>query len=280
MNYHEFRQEYEEQHPASIPQYEPEMHEYPGWVRWAVLAGFIAAAMVSGVHTIPTVWASIRTGAIITEAVRNGVSVASLFAVELAILLSAYLMAKGVRLAYTVMGMASLVAIAANLYAVVTAFQENTTDAGALAVAFILGVCVPMITLFMGKMFVDIHRADRVQDARAKKAFREASIAWDKEIERAWKGYQKSNVQLSNDMSNGRNGQVAVSPSRSLLGHTKNPDASEIVRKHLSENPEDMNLSPRQLGALLDVGKSTVNNVQREMRQRTVEATNGHKIEV
>lgn len=273
MEYYEFRQQYEQQHPASVPQMESEMNEYPGWVRPAVLTTFICAALVSGVHTVPTVWKSIEVGEIILPAVRNIISVASLVAVELAILLSAYLMARGVKLAYFVTFIASAVAVMANLYSVVTAFNTSD-DKGALAVAVVLGIGAPLIALFTGKMFVDIHRADRKQDAQTRHAFREASVAWDKEIEKAYKAFLKSNSVSNVQLSNVSNGQSIGQPAASTLGHTKVQDASRIVEEYLSTHPEAMDYSPRTLGDLLGVGKSTVNNVQRRLREKVT--MNGH----
>lgn len=273
MEYQEFRKQYEEQHPASVPVLEIEMNEYPGWVRWAVLATFVCAALVSGVHTVPTVWKSIEVGAIITPEIRNAVSLASLVAIELAILLSAYLMAKGVKLAYFVVSVASVVAVSANLYSVITAFNAGG-DAGALVVAIFLGIGAPTIALFTGKMFVDIHRADRIQDTRAKRLFRDASIAWDKEVEKAWKAYQKSGKVSERPSVDVRadTGQ----PSASGYGYNRKADAKDIVRKHLSDNPDDLNVSVRDLANRLNVGKTTVSDVQREMKERTSSNGNGN----
>lgn len=276
-DYLEFRKQYELQHPASIPVLEEEISEYPKWTRFAVLTAFVAAALVSGVHTVPTVWKSIEVGELITPAVRNMVSLSSLVAIELAILLSAYLMAKGVRLAYGVMAIASAVAIMANLYSVITAFQRGNDD-GSLVVAVVLGIGAPLIALFMGKMFVDIHRSDRIQHSRAQKIYREACKAFDKEINNAWKSYQKTTKpSMSNrpDVSNGQNYGQNVTPSASILGHIKRPDASEIVLRYLQENPQELDTNARELAARLNVGKSTVNNVQRQLKGMT-EPTNGH----
>lgn len=280
ITYAEFRRQVEEQRPASVPVYEVEMNEYQTWARWAVLLTFICAAMVSGVHTVPTVWKGIEVNEIITPDVRNIVSVASLFAIELAILLSAYLMAKGVKLAYAVMGVASTVAVMANLYSVISALAGGG-DPGALIVAIVMGIGAPLIALFSGKMFVDIHRADRVQVARARKTYKEDCIAWDKEIEKLYKASLKasnssgaaSSVQPSN-VSNGHVQWTESAPAASSLGHSKVPDASKVVEKYLAENPDAITMSPRVLAGLLGVGKSTVNNVQRDMRDKTL--TNGH----
>lgn len=277
-SYQEFRRQYEEQNPASVPRMETEMHEYQAWTWWAVLVTFICAAMVSGIHTVPTVWKSIEIGEIITADMRNVVSFASLVTIELAILLSAYLMAKGVKLAYVVMGIASSVAVLANLYSVISALTAGG-DAGALVVAIALGIGAPLIALFTGKMFVDIHRADRYQDAKSKKLYKDACIAWDKEIQKAWKTALKSMPasnrvsnepvsNLSNEVSNGQS-------SGSLLGHSKVPDASKIVENYLLENPNSLSMSPRLLAGMLGVGKSTVNNVQREMREKLLSNGNG-----
>lgn len=274
-SYQEFRKQYEEQHPASIPVYETEMHEYQAWARWAVLLTFICAAMVSGVHTVPTVWKSIELSPIITADIRNVVSIASLFAIELAILLSAYLMAKGVKLAYVVMGIASSVAVMANLYSVIAALTAGG-DAGALVVAIALGIGAPLIALFSGKMFVDIHRADRVQDSRARKTYKEDCIRWDKEVEKAYKVSMKLSSVHPSKVSNGHVQWTDEQPAASNLGHTKVPDASRVVQQYLAENPHAISMSPRLLAGMLGVGKSTVNNVQREMREKV--STNGHAV--
>lgn len=276
LTYQEFRKEFEEQRPSSVPVYEVEMNEYQSWARWAVLLTFVCAAMVSGVHTVPTVWKGIEVNEIITSDVRNIVSVASLFAIELAILLSAYLMAKGVKLAYAVMGVASTVAVMANLYSVISALADGG-DPGALIVAIVMGIGAPLIALFSGKMFVDIHRADRVQDARARKIYKEACIAWDKEVEKAWKASQRSpmsNRVSTEPLSNVSNGLSIGQPMASTIGHTKVPDASRMVHDYLTDNPDALSMSPRVLAGLLGVGKSTVNNVQREMREKVL--SNGH----
>lgn len=253
MDYSEFRAQYEQQHPASIPALEYEVNEYAWWVRWLVLAAFICTALVSGVHTVPTVWKGIEVGELITPAIRNVVSLASLAAVELGILLSAYLMAKGVRLAYIVMAIASLIAVAANLYSVVNAFNAGG-DPGALFVAAVLGIGAPLIALFTGKMFVDIHRADRIQDARARRAYREALVAWDARVEKAWKSYLRGVRTPSEQVSDNR-------PTSDSQGQ------AERVRLYLTDNPDAVRLSVRDLSELLNVGRDTAHRVKREFSE-------------
>lgn len=256
LSYEEFRAQYEKQHPASVPTLEYEIHEYPQWVRWAVLITFICAAMVSGIHTVPTVWQSIEVNNIINEAMRTWVSFASLFAIELAILLSAYLMAKGVKLAYFVMGIASLVAVLANLYSVSRALNTGE-DIGALIVAVALGIGAPMIALFTGKMFVDIHRADRIQDAKAKKVYKEACIAWDKEIEKAFKGYQKDATKSRVSSAVDNRLSIQTDSRQSGAGFSRVSSAVDIALNYLQNNPSAVDLSVRDLGTVAGVGKDS-----------------------
>jgi hypothetical protein len=253
-----FREQYELQHPASIPQLEYDVHEYQAWVRIAVLITFICAAAVSGIHTVPTVWQSIEVNEIVTETMRTIVSYASLAAIELAILLSAYLMAKGVKLAYFVMAIASTVAVLANLYSVMRAFNAGG-EIGAMIVAIALGIGAPTIALFSGKMFVDIHRADRIQDARAKKVFKETSVQWDKEIEKAWKAYQKNGVGKRRVVT-----QNVVSHGKSVEISTGNyqRNATEIVHDYLQKNPDAFQRSNRDLASELGVSHPIVGKVK------------------
>lgn len=60
--------------------------------------------------------------------------------------------------------------------------------------------------------------------------------------------------------------QVSI-PRQSTLGHTKQPDATEKVKAYLLEFPEAINMKPLELASMLGVGKSTVYNVIKAMKQ-------------
>lgn len=50
-------------------------------------------------------------------------------------------------------------------------------------------------------------------------------------------------------------------------GYQRNSNAKDMVRQHLIDNPGDVKAPVRELAARLNVGKSTVSDVQREFRQ-------------
>lgn len=56
-------------------------------------------------------------------------------------------------------------------------------------------------------------------------------------------------------------------------GYNKRTDARDIVRQHLADNPEDFDLSVRELADKLKVGKTTVSDVRRAIEPAY---TNGH----
>src|SRR5688572_11640063 len=109
MNYADFRAQYEEQHPASVPQMKAAVKEYPNWLASAALVMFMAASILSAVHTIPTVYRGIEPF-FVDDRLRAIAAIASPIFIELMILLAAYLSIKNRWTAYLCGTFAFLVA--------------------------------------------------------------------------------------------------------------------------------------------------------------------------
>jgi len=285
VEYNEFRALYVQQHPASVPKEEDhqEMSEYPFWLKYAVLAMFISAALLSGVHTIPTVYESIPTSTMVSEAGRQAVSALSFVAVELAIFIGAYLLAKNSVFAFLVVLVSFAVAMTANLRSVSLALQGSDLITKVVTIA--LGIGAPLIALMAGKMFINIHKADRFASLRARQRYKEASEKFDGEVLDAWTKFQRktsprvsiSSGHLSAPLSAGQltDGQADGQRTTTGQGYTKRTDARTVVWDYLSSNPDAVTMNVRQLAELLGVGKSTVSDVQREYKSRS----NGHESE-
>jgi len=95
MDYAEFRKQYQERYPASVPVLEPAMREYPRWLSWIVLVMFISAALLSGVHTVPTVRRGIETDDLISARVRDAASMSAFVAFAMGRVRPASLMVAG-----------------------------------------------------------------------------------------------------------------------------------------------------------------------------------------
>lgn len=280
MEYAEFRKRYEERYPASVPVMEQLVREYPRWLKWIVLIMFLSAALLSGVHTVPTVRKGIEMDDLISAQVRDAVSLSAFVAIELGIFVSAYLMATGGGrdkwLAWFMLALAATVAIVANLYSVSRALASGG-ELGVTIVGVILGICLPTIALASGKMYVNMHRSEMVSVQRVRRAYREACQMFDEQVSDAYEQYQRrldrreQRGQVSASVRS--DGQSDSNGQSSGYGYMRTADARTRVLDYLAVNPQDAGLSVRELAGRLGVGKSTVADALRDMR---VPSTNGH----
>jgi hypothetical protein len=295
-SYDDFRAFYEKTHRASIPHRKNVLGRYPPFLKWAILLMFISAALLSGVHTIPTVRSGIETNELITASIRDMVSILSFVAIELAIFLAAYALIGGVGfrangLTYMTLLTAFSVAMVSNLHSVGSALSDDSSSMSQ-AVTLVLGVGAPLITLMSGKMFVNIHRDDRSRQSAADKEFEAACIAWDDAILSAYDDYLKRTRranrtgQHSSDVSASvrMDGQSDGQNGRAGYGYNRTSNAADKVRGYLEQNPDDIQLSVRQLADMLGVGKSTVADARREFigqdQPPPANHSNGHSAEV
>lgn len=187
MEYQEFRKQYEEQHQASIPIEEAFIGEYPTWVTVAVGAMFVAAAFFSGVHTIPIAHTAIDALKV-TEAFRIIGGLSAFVFIETGVLVSAYMLVKRWSwVMFFILLLTITVAMGANLYSVSEAFKPDATDLFSKVLTVLFGIVAPLMAALSGGVFVWLHQSERVADAKMKARFKEQSVAWDKEIERAYK---------------------------------------------------------------------------------------------
>jgi len=265
MDYQEFRTQYEIQHPSSVPVLRYEMSVFPRWVRWAVMAMFASAAIISGVHTVPTVYATIEAGKV-APWVHEVAALASFVAVELAILLSAYLLKHNPWLGWMLLIITSVVASIANLQSSLSAM--NGKDGWTQLVAVTVGIAAPLIVLASGKLLVNIFNGERSVNGRAEERFREECRAFDAEVLTAFEKFsksKKSSVMLPTMSASvqpqlpSASAQVSVADTRAHghgQGYGRATDAREQVRTYLRENPAAIAMSSRQLADVLNVGKT------------------------
>ena len=279
LEYAEFRKQYEERYPASVPVMEQIVREYPRWLKWIVLIMFLSAALLSGVHTVPTVRRGIETDDLISAPVRDAVSLSAFVAIELGIFVSAYLMVAGGGrdrwLAWLMLALAATVAIVANLYSVSRALASGG-EAGVTLVGVIIGICLPTIALASGKMYVNMHRAETSAIQRVRRMYREACQAFDGQVSDAYENYQRRlDRRTQRELPSERTEADGQGGQSSGYGYGRTADARTRVQEHLADNPQDASLSVRQLAERLGVGKSTVADALRDMREPS---TNGHSV--
>jgi hypothetical protein len=113
--------------------------------------------------------------------------------------------------------------------------------------------------------------ATDIKRREAKENHRLALEEWWTGFSRSWAVQQKNwGVKVEMERPIFSNGipleSSGMLPSKSTLGHTKKPDAAKRVKDYFAENPDAIHQNPLEIAAYLEVGKSTVYNVIRDMR--------------
>jgi hypothetical protein len=270
MNYDEFRQQYERERPASVPIKKPPLDEYPGWLKWLCLVMFICASLVSGVHT--TTMVRLTFSETLYDAyVLDMVSFAAFGALEIALFVTvfAWLRSFARWIPYVSTFVVFAVIVTANIADVARTYSGGDVASAAIVVG--VGVGIPLTALLSGKLFVDIFRSKRTVHARTDEEYREALIAWDAQIQRAWKAYQKDGKpqtvksgNFTNDFMNDfmKSGEGENKPRRRVKLH-------EVARE-VHENGDE-NLSSGEMMEKYGISLGSTSKV-REM----VKSMNGH----
>lgn len=294
MDYNDFRSEYENQHPASIPFYEEPLSDNPRWMTYAILAMFVCSAALSGVHTVPTAYGTIEA-AKVAEFVRQPVALGAFIFIELGILITSYSMFKKWSwIAFLILALCIIIAMAANLYSVNKAMQTN--DMGAMIVGVAFGIAAPLIAMMSGKQYVNVHRSEQVALFRAKQQYHESKIAHDKRVAEAWEQLQiklearqekineRERIRIEREAEqihslhslNSVNEQVRLPYSaNSSTGYSKRMDAKLIIREYLTNHPDMMVVKLDDLVKSIEaesgikVGRTSVHNVRSEMQNQS-----------
>lgn len=267
MDYLEFRKQYEEQHPASIPRLEEEHSPYPKWTRWGVFLMFLSAAVLSGVHTIPVAYYGIPGGDIIGEETRRLAAHSSFVAVELAILFSAFvlLVKSSMRLAYIVIGVCFFIAMVANVTSIAEIYSSGgDLNIGGTIVSLAFGVGMPFIALMAGKLFVNIHNTERGLDKKSREALAESNKRFDAKILAAYNSYQKAQKQPETDVN-----------LRKLTAIDRPSPKMKKAIDWLREHPEHLDTESRVLAGLIGVSHTLANDARKIVKQGEKGYTNG-----
>jgi hypothetical protein len=281
----DIRAEFAEQHPASVPVLQRIASPYPAWLRNVVLLMFIAAVLLSGVHTVPTIYATIPSSAIIPELVRQIAAYAAVVIVELGLFVSVYAAKSGSRnLALFIQIVAFTGAVAANIHSVIGTLES--TDQGTLVVGAIIGVIAPIIAMLSSEVYIKMDGAERKLQQEADALYTTEQKRFDGDVLLVWDVYRReeeakerklssargrlstrvSDVARTDthaDMSAGQDadGQADTRAARGHAtgqGYTKNMAARDQMRAYLQTNNEARRKSSRWLADNVGLGGKTV----------------------
>lgn len=261
MDYATFRQQYEEQHPASVPIKPDATSDYPIWLEPLALVMFLAVSIVSGVHTVSTMRYTMIESMVIPEDAKNPAAAAAFFGFEIALFVSVFgwLRKDNRWLAYLATGVVFAVIVMANIQDVARAGADGLFNG---IMVFGIGIGTPLVALFSGKLFVDIYRRKHVNETSADRQFTEAQRKWDATINRAYKQYMKEQ-EASTSVNLRKNTPLTEEPT---------PKMQEVI-DWLRDNPEHLDTPSRQLVEDLRISHTTINKAQQWAKEHS---TNGH----
>lgn len=265
MDYLEFRQQYEQQHPASIPQQEAVIADFPAWLQPLCLIMFVAVSIVSGVHTISTIRQTF-INSLFPEQYKDTAAFAAFFGFEVALFVSVYswLRPHARWLSYTATGTVFFVIVLANIKDVANSLQGgNFFDA---IIILGIGIGTPLVALLSGKLLVDVFRSGRVSELKARETYRASLSAWDAQIQRAWTTYQKrTDRELSGRTDNADKWLLSGQADGQRTNYGRTADARTKVLQYLEENPDAYKLTVRELAIAAGVGKTVAAEVKAAM---------------
>lgn len=252
------------------------------WIKAALGVVLVASIIVSGSHTIPT----FADGDTLIKGV---VGVSAFFMVEVAIVALEFIRTqRHYRIAreepaslgyFIVAGLVVAVAVAllGNMEYMLSSHGILITDGLRLIILLGMALSAPLLAFLVGGVLAMYAVMDRVGARRHHEAYETEMQGWEDGLRRAWhanKGRLGGSMQIQVDrpvVSNGNsNGipleNIPVLPSKSSIGHSKQPQASRIVREFFTSNPDALQGDAVEIAQRLGVGKSTVYALMKELK--------------
>ncbi len=235
------------------------VHSYGRWVTFFVFAVFFAAGSISAVHTIPTVYETIPKTDFIPDFIRVVVSLGAFIAIEGSVFLSAYILDKMPKMAWTVLFVGFGIAIVANTFSILKIL--GTANAGVSIVGLAFGFGAPLIALLMGKMYVDIIKTTKTEDDNAVHAYTNACKVMDGQIladynQAVYKNERKQVAKTANTVSTQVSTKTVVDSSKT--------DKRQTVFEYFDQHPDEFKDSVRTLASRIGVSPAFIGNMKRE----------------
>lgn len=176
------------------------------------------------------------------------------------------------------LALAFVVAVAANVHSVIKGAGIETPPVITISILLLVAVSAPTLAFISGDIMALELMRNGYKERKLQAAYQESLTAWAEGLNEAW-GREKSrwgvNVKIEAapvsipTLSNGIPLESNENqPSKSTLGHTKQPDATPIVEAYFIANPDMLsNGKPLEIARELGVGKSTVYTVRAKMLQ-------------
>jgi hypothetical protein len=171
------------------------------------------------------------------------------------------------------LGLAFIVAVGANVHAVLRERGVQTAEWINTGILVMVAISAPTLAFISGDIMAVETMANATKTRREQQKYQAAMGQWAKELNEAW-AREKSRwgvkIEVEREPVSSlsvQSVQLSTGQTGHGQGYSRESKAASIVRAHLDSHPEDMSIPLRELAVKLGVGKSTVGNVLREYKK-------------
>lgn len=295
-SFDQFRAEWLSMRPSRIPVRSEPRRNYPAWFGKATIVMFVCAAIISGVHTVPAIYAGIEIS--VPQFVRVVAALSSFGAIELSIFIASYSLSG--RRKSALMGLTLVFSL---LLAIVTNTQSNLLAADGLDVridanflhfvSVLMGALIPSLAATAGKAFVNVHLDEQRANAEVDAELSAANIRLDEEIAGYYAEYVRDETAKARRRQTIRTKQLpapesasgtrspyqiaesASSPARTnggVGGYQRSPLGVRGLLDVFRTNPELINRTPADIEAEYGAKSTTYFEAKRLYRQEAAAA--------
>lgn len=176
------------------------------------------------------------------------------------------------KLANRGLGLSFTVAVAANVHSVIRGAGIETPSAVTVTILILVAISAPTLAFISGDIMALELMRNSYRARKLDEAYKIELDLWTETLKQSWDRNKNKMLgkfdpievqRIPMEIPMESNGMQA---SKSTLGHTKKPDARKRVIEYLTEHPEAFQSNPLEIAAHLEVGKSTVYAVLKEIK--------------
>lgn len=259
-----------------------------GLLLWGIIA--IGAALVSGAHSVPAIFATIP--ALVPSPFRELLSLSGFSIFEL-LIFAGSMYRRDSRYAGWGLLISVAGALAANIGSSIHAVTENGGDLLSFIVALVLAFIAPLAAFLAGEMVHHLYErhAKMIEAANAvtDQKRRELDATINREYSKYLKTFDGGRPVHSLNSVNTMDEQLpihSVNSVNSANGYTKQMNSRAIINGFFERHPDFKNMTLDQLNEAIEredgvkVGRTSIHNVRKEWQQALQNnSSNGHAVE-
>lgn len=184
-SYDEYKAHYDKTHTSEKPK-RGVAEGFNYWLLAAVFIMLVAVNIVSGAHTVPTLYKNLEV--LIPADMRVGIAVAGFFAIEFPMLIFSFMeFQSGLR--KWIVGLALIAAIGANVYSSLSATNTDGATPFTHAISILIGVIVPLVNVATGELLRHMMQDKKKREDNRDEVYNTKDREYEKKVRTDYNSY-------------------------------------------------------------------------------------------